>query len=228
MINLIHGDCMEVMKPYMGTCDLICTDPPYLLTPGGSDSGSMGGCLKPSRYKNDGNLVPCNITWQQIMEACYNLLKPNTQAYIMSNNRNLKEALQEAENIGFGLHNILVWDKGTVTPNRWYMNGLEFCLFLYKGKTKELNDMSMGNLFKAKNIKGNGHPTEKPVQLMQRWIEQSTQENDLVCDPFMGSGTTALASFSSNRKFVGCEIDDTYYELSVKRLEEHKRQGKLF
>jgi site-specific DNA-methyltransferase (adenine-specific) len=216
------------MKPYMGTCDLICTDPPYLLTPGGSDLGSMGGCLKPSRYKNDGNLVPCNITWQQIMEACYNLLKPNTQAYIMSNNRNLKEALQEAENIGFGLHNILVWDKGTVTPNRWYMNGLEFCLFLYKGKTKELNDMSMGNLFKAKNIKGNGHPTEKPVQLMQRWIEQSTQENDLVCDPFMGSGTTALASFSSNRKFVGCEIDDTYYELSVKRLEEHKRQGKLF
>lgn len=72
------------------------------------------------------------------------------------------------------------------------------------------------------------HETQKPISYVQTLIGNSTQENDLVLDCFSGSGTTAIACHNLNRKFICIEKDKDYYEASVKRLEEHKRQGRLF
>jgi DNA modification methylase len=88
--------------------------------------------------------------------------------------------------------------------------------------------MSLPNIFNIPNIKGNGHPTEKPVELMRLFVEQSSNENDIVFDPFMGIGTTGFACQKSNRKFIGIEIEQKYFDIACKRIEEASRQKDLF
>ena len=70
------------------------------------------------------------------------------------------------------------------------------------------------------------HPTEKPVELMKYYIENSSKENDIVLDPFMGSGSTGVACLESNRKFVGFEIDENYYQIATDRFNGTKNGKK--
>lgn len=77
------------------------------------------------------------------------------------------------------------------------------------------------NILKIPNILGNKkHPTEKPVELLKVLIENSSNEDDIVMDCFMGSGSTGIACINTNRKFVGIEIDKKYYDISVERIKE--------
>ena len=224
--TLYLGDSLDIASELGEFADLICTDPPYKLTSGGNNANwklSNG-----TEYANDGKIVPCDITWQQIHQICFNSLKEGNHAYVMSNNRNLEEALRTARDVGFKLHNIIISDKGTVTPNRFYMNKVEFAPMYYKKSTKFINNMSLPNIFNIPNIKGNGHPTEKPVELMRLFVEQSSNENDIVFDPFMVIGTTGFACQKSNRKFIGIEIEQKYFDIACKRIEEASRQKDLF
>lgn len=222
--QIYNQDSKEIIPKLGEFADCIVTDPPYRLTSGGSKSSKLGGIFShvdDGGYGGDGQIVPCDITWKQIMVLCYGALKEGNHAYIMTNNRNMEEALREARLAGFKLHNILVWIKNTKTPNRYYMNRVEYCLFLYKQSSKYINNCSDDNVFFVDNKKGNGHPTEKPVKLMINFIEQSTKVGDLVLDPFMGSGTTGLACFATNRRFLGCEIKKEYFDTANKRLIEY-------
>jgi site-specific DNA-methyltransferase (adenine-specific) len=207
-IKIVNDDCLN--NNLLEFADLIITDPPYKLTSGGNNCNWNIAGIK-GVYDNSGNIVKSDITWKQIMGICYNALKSNCHAYIMTNNRNMQEALFEADKAGFKLHNILVWDKGTVTPNRWYMNKVEFCLFLYKGKSKYINNMGVSNIFRIKNNQKNGHPTGKPVALFEEWILQSSSVGEIIYDPFCGCGSSAVASILNNRKYIGYEIDEVYF-----------------
>ena len=73
---------------------------------------------------------------------------------------------------------------------------------------------------KANHVEKTNHPCQFPVAIPQRLIKALTNENDIVLDPFMGSGTTALASFIEKRKFIGAEIQQEYYDLTVKRIND--------
>ena len=91
---------------------------------------------------------------------------------------------------------------------------------LRKGHERYINDMGTKNVFTYANILGNKHhPTEKPVELMRDLIINSTNEGDKVLDPFMGSGSTCLACKQTNREYYGIEIDEKYYDIAKKRLE---------
>nr|WP_315043978.1 site-specific DNA-methyltransferase [uncultured Moraxella sp.] len=97
-------------------------------------------------------------------------------------------------------------------------------LMLRKGGAKNINNLGSTNILRVPNIIGNKqHPTEKPIDLMRVLIENSTKENDIVLDPFMGCGSTLLASLATNRK--GIEIDDNYFSVSKSRIEEYKKVG---
>ena len=139
-------------------------------------------------------------------------------AYIMANNRNVLPMLSEAEKVGFGFHNLLVWDKGSATPNRWYMKNCEFIGFFYKGKAKRINDCGAMQLISCPQIDETNHPTEKPIQLMRHYIEQSTEPGQTVLDPFMGSGTTGVAAALSGRYFTGIEKNKAFFDIAVKRI----------
>lgn len=216
---LYHGDAMEIL-PALGACaDLLCCDPPYLLTSGGCTKGGLherfgGGGV----YGNSGEIVPCDIEWADFMPLLFGALKANTQAYVMSNNRNVEAMLAAAREAGFHFHNILVWDKITATPNRWYMKNCEFIGFFSKGTARRINDCSAKMLIRCPQVDESIHPTEKPVALMRSYIDQSSAAGEIVLDPFMGSGSTGVAAHQAGRIFVGIEKDAKYFEIACERL----------
>ena len=243
MIELHHGDCLEVMKAIPdGSIDCVITDCPYHIVSGGitiEDNGNepsgilrrrgCGKCSKKwetigqiSNIENakSGKLFDNNdIAFEDWLPEVYRVLKNNSHCYIMINSRNLCELQTKAEKVGFKFQNLLVWDKGNATPNKWYMQGLEFILMLRKGKAVQINNMGEKNIFRVPNIIGKKvHPTEKPEKLMSIMVENSTNKNETVLDPFMGAGSTGLACKHNGRSFIGIEIDEKYYKIAEERI----------
>lgn len=170
-----------------------------------------------------------NITFKEWLPEIYRILKNKAHCYIMINSRNLKDLQVEAEKVGFKFQNLLVWDKGNVTPNQYYMGGYELILMLRKGGAKPINNMGTSNIIKIPNIIGKKqHPTEKPIKLMEILIENSSNEGDVVMDPFMGSGSTAKAADNLKRKFIGSEIDETYFNVTLNRFNKKDNQLAIF
>lgn len=219
--RIYNEDCMNVLKNIEDeSIDLVVTDPPYPVISGGKPHkrGQPSGMLS----KNDGKIFDYNnIKPEKWMPELYRILKSGSQCYIMINTINLKHYLELSEDCGFKLHGVLVWEKNNATPNRWYMKNGEFTLFLRKGKAKTINNVGSKMIHQFNNIIGNKtHPTEKPVALMRYYIENSSNNGDIVLDPFMGSGSTGVAAIESGRNFIGSEIDGHYFGIAEKRLRE--------
>lgn len=226
MIDLKFGDCLELMKDIPDkSIDLVVTDCPYKIVQGGCTTGAYGnkkGQLDNFENLKSGKLFDNNdIEFKDWLPDLYRILKDNTHCYIMINARNIKELQLEAEKVGFKFQNILVWKKNNATPNRYYLNNCEFILMLRKGKAKNINNMGTKNVLEIPNIIGKKkHPTEKPVELMKILIENSSNEKDVVIDPFMGVGATGIACKELNRNFIGIEIDEKYFEIAKNRIEQ--------
>lgn len=223
-IILKQGDTLNVLKT-IEECsfDMAVIDPPYKLnkTTGGISKtgfvdrwqGNIKGSDKKASILND-------ISFSEWLPEVYRVLKDSSHCYIWTNDKNLADLQKEAEKVGFRLHNILVWKKNTITPNRWYMKNCEFILFLYKGKAKVINDKSSSQFFEVKNKNGRDklHPTEKPVEIIEKLILNSSNEYDIVLDCFMGSGSTGVACVNTNRNFIGIELDEKYFNIAEERI----------
>lgn len=234
MIDLRYGDCLKAMKTIPdSSIDLVVTDCPYHIVSGGCTNIPRKD--EPSGIFNrrntftqvnakSGKLFDNNdIKFKDWLPDVYRVLKDGTHCYIMINARNLKELQDEAEKVGFKFQNIIIWNKGNATPNRYYLNAYEMILMLRKGKAKNINNMGTKNIIDIKNIRGNKlHPTEKPVELNKIFIENSSNEGDLVLDPFMGAGSCGVACKELNRNFIGIEIDNKYYDIALDRCIETK------
>ncbi len=183
----------------------------------------------PSAVRNGKMFAHNDIAFSEWLPDVYRVLKQGTHCYIMVNARNLKELQTEAEKVGFVFQNLLVWDKGTATPNKYYMQGLEFILMLSKRPARNINDMGSKNLLSTPNIIGTKrHPCEKPVSLMAEMIRNSTNEGDIVLDPFTGAGSTLIAAKRLNRRYIGFEIDKQYYDIAYRRLYKEPQQTTMF
>lgn len=208
--------------------DLVVTDCPYRIVEGGctNDAVKIGRYTESNNNKEmtkKGKLFEHNdIEFAEWLPDIYRVLKPNSHCYIMINPRNIKELQQEAEKAGFAFQNMIVWDKGNCTPNRYYLNSYELILMLRKGKAKNINNMGTKNILRVPNItRKKLHPTEKPVELIEILISNSSQCNDVVLDPFMGSGSTGVAAINTNRNFIGIELDENYFKIAEKRIKEN-------
>ena len=228
--RLILADCRQVLQTLCGM-DSVVTDPPYLVSKGGFAAnlqldGGFGGWMRD--YGNQGDIVQCDLDFADWLPGVFATLKADAQAYFMSNGRNIKAMQQAAEDAGFRLHTILVWDKRTALPNKYYQNVTEFGLFMFKGKAFTINDPASKNLITIFQRDDSAHPTEKPVSLMEAWISNSTRRGNTVLDPFMGSGTTGVACVNLGRKFIGIECEEKYFNIAVRRIEEAYKQPRLF
>lgn len=227
-IELLNDDCLTILKDIStNSIDLVITDPPYKLN---KTTGSMTSSSKSDRWQ--GNLragdKTANITnaiqFSEWLPEVYRVLKENSHCYVWVNDKNLVDLCNDAEKVGFRLHNILVWKKNNCTPNRWYMKNCEFIVFLHKGKSFPIKNLGDAQLFECDNINGKDklHPTQKPITYLERLILNSSNELDIVLDPFMGSGSTGVACINTNRKFIGIELNNTYYEIAKNRIQEVK------
>ena len=126
----------------------------------------------------------------------------------------------------YGFHFIksLIWNKGNKIMGQFYMSQFEYILFFRKGKGIKINNCGTSDILsipnkKRKDINGkNLHDTEKPVELMKILIENSSLENQIVLDPFMGIGSTGIACLQANRKFIGIEIDEKYFNIAKNEM----------
>lgn len=233
MITIKEGDCLELMKELDDeSIDLVITDPPYKIVQGGCSSkeatiNPMGGMM--GKYSSDnidlvkkGKIFVHNdIEFKEWLPHIYRVLKEESHCYIMINGRNLNKLQYQCEKVGFMYQNLLVWDKGNATPNRWYMQKCEFILMLRKGKAKNINNLGTTTLISTPNIKRGTktHPTEKPRELMKILIENSSLEGETILDPFVGVGNIALECRELNRNFIGYELDENYFNIAKERLD---------
>lgn len=203
--------------------DLVITDPPYIMN---KTSGSQTNCSMKEKWQGNlkagdktANMVN-TIKFSEWLPDVYRVLKPQSHCYIWVNDKNLSDLQVQCEKVGFRLHNILVWKKNNCTPNRWYMKNCEFVLFLHKGTSFPISNLGDSQYYECNNINGKDklHPTQKPVEYIERLILNSSSEGNLIFDPFMGSGTTAIACINTKRNFIGFETDFTYFNMANERI----------
>lgn len=215
--TLYKGDAREIL-PTLAPSDLLCTDAPYRVTAGGKSS-LLGGWIGSEEYGNSGAPVVCDIEWADWLGLAFDALVERAHAYLFSNDRNLQEARGAAEAAGFYFHRLLVWDKRSAPPNRWYQQVCEFVLFMKKGNAFRIANPSSKSLHSQFQRDTSEHETEKPVDLCRHYIENSTKPGGVVLDPFMGSGTTGVAAIEAGRRFVGVELTDRWFDVACERIE---------
>lgn len=131
---------------------------------------------------------------------------------------------------------IICWHKTNVPPTfaNKYLPDTEYCLYFHKGKGKTApkcyDDAKTYHIsgINAKDKKKWGHPTIKPIDLVERLIRNSSSEGDVVLDPFIGSGTTAVAAMRLNRRFIGFELNKHYYNIACRRIADERNTNTLF
>ena len=224
MNKIIFGDCLQIFKQLADeTFDLVCTDPPYKKVSGGCTNYAvkLTGAKREEMAK--GTFFKRNeIKFADWMPEVYRLLKNDTHCYIFSDDRNLNEILTIGKKVGFKLLNILTWKKTKHCPNRYYLKNSEFIVMFRKGKAKNINNMGTFQVLEFANVEKKTHPAEKPYNLIKCLVENSSNENDLVLDPFGGSCVLDRVCKDNNRKSICIEIDSKYTNVVNKSIKKGK------
>ena len=220
-INLLQGDCIDLLpKIPDGSIDSIITDPPYFL---GMTHNGQKGCF------ND--LAICKPFYEKLFTEYKRVLKPDGCVYFFCDWRSYAFYYPIFDKI-LKIHNLLIWIKhGRPTQCR-YGYGNEFVIFSGKIKTAYITNVISGiksfNHGASETNAPKLHPTQKPIELIEKFILDSTDAGDTVLDSFAGSGTTGVACINTDRKFIGMELDDQYFAIAKQRIEKalkEKRQN---
>jgi site-specific DNA-methyltransferase (adenine-specific) len=220
-INKIYkGDCLDVMRQIDDNAvDAVMTDPFY------GSSGRDGAVHL--GYEKDvftfGNKMSSDsFIWfvRSYSKELYRITKDDTHCYIFSDWRKYKDVQVAFEIAGWELRSLIVWNKGNGMGEFW-RSCHEFILFFTKRHPRKLNHGGCMNVLNHKPINGKQkfHQNQKPVPLLKDLIIASTQEGDLIIDPFSGSGSTAEAAKSLNRNYICIEIEERFVLYSMNRLQ---------
>lgn len=226
-ITLYCGDCLEVLKDISdNSVDLIATDPPYLI-PAINGGGSVNTIKKLNQSLQD--LKKADITKGYDIELFgneFNRVMKEINIYFWCNKLQIPQYLE----FYVGKHkckfDIICWHKTNALPtySNKYLSDTEYLLYFRKGKGKcfpqSYEDAKTYYIapINHKDKKEWNHPTIKPLDITEKIIRNSSREGQTVLDPFMGSGTTGVACKNLNRKFIGIELDETYFKTAQRRL----------
>ena len=221
MIDLRCGDCLELMKDIPdGSVDLVLTDPPY-----GMAFQSNHRKEKYNEIQNDKSLE-----WlERYISECCRVLKNNSAIYCFCSWHNV-DVFKQAIEKKFKIKNILIWEKNNTSMGDLkgsYAPKYEMIIFAHKGR-KLLNGFRYADIIKASRTGNKNHPTEKPVDLLETFIKNSSDESSVVFDGFMGSGSTGVACINTNRNFIGIELDEGYFQIAKQRIENCNKKDSTF
>ena len=212
-------DAIELLRGLPGACvDLVITDPPYESLEKHRKTGTTTR-LKVSKASSNAwfSIFP-NSRFEELFTEVYRVLREDRHFYLFCDPETMFVAKPAAEACGFRFWKPLVWDKVNIGMGYHYRRRYEFVLFFEKGKRK-LNDLGVPDVLVAKMIRA-GYPTEKPVPLLRTLVSQSATGGELVCDPFLGSGSTGVAAAELGCDFIGADTSDDALELARGRLVE--------
>lgn len=223
--TLLQGDCLELMSNIPDkSVDLIVTDPPYEFKKGGF-GGGVGEFAKRS-LKQDIHNEKLHQTFDEttLMYEFERVLK-KMNCVIFGTERMMNKLMNFCEEKGY-TYTLTVWHKTNPTPlcNNRYLNSLEFAIHIRESGVKIYGDYhSKSKVYTSPVNKVDkdkwGHPTIKPLELIEKYIKNHSLENDVILDPFIGSGTTGVACLNTNRNFIGIELDPKYFAIAKDRIE---------
>lgn len=231
MINqVICGDCLEVMRGIPDkSIDLVLTDPPYNI------SGLSSGVVLHGREVNTKDFGDWDYGFEvePIVKEFKRVLKTKGQIYIFTSESLFVKYRLEMEKLQFHFRNLLIWMKTNPLPKirqvSW-RNQTEYILYAGKEKTEKcdytfnwLGQQEMTNVFKTPILAGQErweHPNQKPLSIIKKLIQVSSNKNDLILDCFAGSGSTLVAAKQLGRRFIGIEISEKYCGIARGRLRQ--------
>lgn len=212
--QIINDDCINVLRDIPdNSIDLLLTDPPYGIGESSNNNKSRSKLAQAKDYGNKkwDDKIPEKIYFDEMLRVSKKAIifggnyfvkyLENSSCWIVWNKNNGNNDFADCE---------LAWTnfKTAVRKYDWTWNGM------------------LQQNMKNKDIRI--HPTQKPLGLFEKILLDYSKENDLILDCFSGSGTTAVACYNTNRKFICIEKDKEYYEKSLERLNNIKAQIRLF
>jgi site-specific DNA-methyltransferase (adenine-specific) len=210
--NTIYcADSLEILKlADPESVDLVITDPPYGM--------SFRSNYRKEKYEHIANDGSVEWVWE-LVSLLDRVMKPNTHLYWFCSFHNVDIFKQALEKF-FTIKNILIWEKnntgmGDLTGS--YAPKYEMIIFAQKGR-RLLHGSRDPDIVHCDRTGNKFHPTQKPVHLLEYLIAKSSEPGEIVLDPFLGSGSTAIASRDMGRKYIGIEIDPKYCKVAEERL----------
>ncbi len=233
-INLLHGDCLDEMKNIKtSSVDLILTDPPFNLGLFMKQRGTNLSKLRDNHFTGtDWDNLPYE-EWEyliaEFIKESSRVLKKAGALLIFSSILKVETIVRICQENKFYYKTTGIWHKTNPLPrnmNLHFVNSTEsWIYFVLDSKTGTFNnnDKLIHDFYESSNTsnkekKHGKHPTQKPLEIMEHFVSILSNEKDLVLDPFMGSGSTGVATKNLNRKFIGIELDKKYFNIAKKRI----------
>lgn len=240
--KLIKEDIFKALKNFQEkSFDMIFADPPYFLSNNGitCSSGKMV-CVNKGEWDKPSDVESKHSFNRKWINECYRVLKDDGTVWISGTLHNIYSIGMALEEEGFKIINNITWQKTNPPPNlacKTFTQSTETILWARKdlpkikykfnydlmkrlNNNKQMKDVWTTSLTKPSEKKQGKHPTQKPLEILERIILASTKENDLILDPFCGSSTTGIAANKLNRNFIGIDNSKEYLDLSIRRFEE--------
>ena len=242
MIDLQQGDCLSLMKDIPdGSVDAVITDPPYEHVTGGMKSKKYNvGSWKANSYMN---MKMSQFKHDDVFEFLNTVIPKmkKVNMYVFCSRLQLAsyfDYLNKHKKLKFDL---LIWDKSSedgkysMKSSKFYTQDLEYVIKIYQ------SGVSLNKVWNKDHTKSDSsyymkrqhykqprglHESQKPVELLQKYLLTSTNENETVLDPFMGSGSTGVACVNTNRNFIGMELDPKYFKIAKERIGRTNEKSK--
>ncbi len=244
--KLIYNDIFKVIKKFEDkSIDMIFADPPYFLSGNGiTCSGGKMVSVNKGEWDKALSIKEKHKFNKKWIRECYRILKDNGTIWISGTLHNIYSIGMALEEEGFKIINNITWQKTNPPPNlacKTFTHSTETILWARKdlknikytfnytlmkeiNNNKQMKDVWTTSLTKPSEKKCGKHPTQKPLEILDKIILASTKEKDLILDPFCGSSTTGISAVRLNRRYIGIDNEKEYIELSIRRYKKMKEE----
>lgn len=231
-ISIYKDDAISFLKKLpSSSVDIIATDPAYS---GMNNKLKLGKGRIVGKYSKKGTeegkwfgeFEDSEENYSLFLTECRRVLKKSTgHIYIMFDSYSLLSLGNIVRNY-FEVKNLITWDKVNIGMGHYFRRRHEYIIFATNGNTRKIRNRKFPDVWRFKRIHNSKYPTQKPVEVFQAMIHASSEKNFIVCDPFTGSASSAIAAIKNNCKFIGCDISEKSIEISQERISNYLISGK--
>ncbi|MEZ4789528.1 MAG: DNA methyltransferase [Flavobacteriales bacterium] len=231
-VSIYQDDAISFLKKLpSNSVDVIVTDPAYS---GMNNMLQLGEGRIVGKYADKGadqgkwfnEFEDSEENYAAFLIECKRVLKRSTgHIYIMFDSYSLL-SLGGVVRKYLDVKNLITWDKVNMGMGHYFRRRHEYILFATNGNKRKIETRSMPDVWRFKRIHNSEYPTQKPVEVFQAMLHASAEPGYVVCDPFLGSASSAIAAMKCKCKFIGCDISDKSIQVAARRIEQFHAKGK--
>ena len=234
---VLRGDSKDIIKRIPdNSIDFILTDPPYNLGQHSTGNIPLPGRTAMNNDVADWDMIDFNP--EEWADEFIRILKPTGNLFIFTSYNQLGRWYNSLDH-KFDTSNFMIWHKTNPAPKIFKAGFLNSCEMIFTCWNKKhtwnfISQAEMHNFIETpicmrpERLSNPKHPAQKPVSILKKMIEIASNEDDIIFDPFMGVGSTGVAALQLNRRFIGVEINETYYNAAKKRIDVALQTNNLF